>query len=372
MEIKKIVEGMTAPQVAKVIEDNFNEADKKKADKTELSELGSEVNEINSRVRENNSGEFVIADENGNVILKVDKNGVNTTNYNTPFWKTVDNGINEFVIADEKGNVVFRVGYKGVNFPNRDHSSVTAYTNFIKNRYNKSAISWIDDDFLVYENDNSTLRPIYSKVYDFCINNNIRYDFACIPFADATKMALAKKWEEEGFNFLMHPTHDGWYNGYGNIHDIAQARKSLIDCIRFFEENFISKRNILVYPGSSNSYDDIVDVIRRYVESAITASEIGSNNGIDNDKFQLKRMSIYISEGRSKTKIKDNIRKAVENGEWIILYTHLYNHEDTEFVDETTNSLANLMEIVSYANSLCKIRPTEEIWRERKIMYDLI
>ena len=43
MEIKKIVEGMTAPQVAKVIEDNFNEADKKKADKTELSELGQKV-----------------------------------------------------------------------------------------------------------------------------------------------------------------------------------------------------------------------------------------------------------------------------------------------------------------------------------------
>lgn len=48
MEIKKIVEGMTASQVAKVIEDNFNEAEKKKADKTELSELSSEVDKIKS------------------------------------------------------------------------------------------------------------------------------------------------------------------------------------------------------------------------------------------------------------------------------------------------------------------------------------
>ena len=46
MEIKKIVEGMTAPQVAKVIEDNFNEAEKEKADKTELSVLGSKVNNV--------------------------------------------------------------------------------------------------------------------------------------------------------------------------------------------------------------------------------------------------------------------------------------------------------------------------------------
>ena len=46
MEIKKIVEGMTAPQVAKVIEYNFNEADQKKADKTELSELKKKVDNL--------------------------------------------------------------------------------------------------------------------------------------------------------------------------------------------------------------------------------------------------------------------------------------------------------------------------------------
>ena len=47
MNIKEIVEGMTAPQVAQVIKDNFNEVDKDKANKTDLnksiSELGSKV-----------------------------------------------------------------------------------------------------------------------------------------------------------------------------------------------------------------------------------------------------------------------------------------------------------------------------------------
>ena len=48
MEVKKIVEGMTAPQVAQVIDDNFNGLNTEKASKEEtnekLSELGSEVN----------------------------------------------------------------------------------------------------------------------------------------------------------------------------------------------------------------------------------------------------------------------------------------------------------------------------------------
>ena len=68
MEVKKIVEGMTAPQVAQVIKDNFNEVDKDKANKTDvnasiaklaetvetnktetdgkLSELGSKINPL--------------------------------------------------------------------------------------------------------------------------------------------------------------------------------------------------------------------------------------------------------------------------------------------------------------------------------------
>lgn len=50
MEVKKIVEGMTAPQVAQVIDDNFKGLNEEKANKVEtdakLSELGSKVTEI--------------------------------------------------------------------------------------------------------------------------------------------------------------------------------------------------------------------------------------------------------------------------------------------------------------------------------------
>lgn len=64
MNIKEIVEGMTAPQVAQVIKDNFNEVDKDKANKTDvnasiakltetdgkLSELGSKVENISKNI----------------------------------------------------------------------------------------------------------------------------------------------------------------------------------------------------------------------------------------------------------------------------------------------------------------------------------
>ena len=72
----------------------------------------------------------------------------------------------------------------------------------------------------------------------------------------------------------------------------------------------------------------------------------------------------------TKTQLKNLIKQYVDNGDWVILYTHLYNHQNTDIVDETTNSVANLMEIVEYANSLCPLRSTESIWDERKLLYD--
>ena len=301
----------------------------------------------------------------------MDKSGVNATNYNASCCKVEDNGIDEFVIADEQGNVIFKVDEFGANYPNQSKLAVDAYATYIQDRYNVAAISWIDDDFHVLDAANNEVLSIYKKVHDFCIEKNIRYDFACSPFVNDITLSLAKEWEEEGFNFLMHPEHEGWYTDYGNVHDIYKVRKAFVRCMRFFKDNFIAKRNILIYPGSSNSYEDNVDYIRRYVECAITASDVGSNHAVENDRYQLKRMTIYISETRPKSRIKENIRRAVENGDWVILYTHLYNHEATDVVDETTNSFANLKEIVEYANTLCRIRPSEEIWRERKMMYNL-
>lgn len=51
MEVKKIVEGMTAPEVAAVIEANFNEVDRKKSDKTDVEKgLSDLLDEVNGKI----------------------------------------------------------------------------------------------------------------------------------------------------------------------------------------------------------------------------------------------------------------------------------------------------------------------------------
>lgn len=234
-----------------------------------------------------------------------------------------------------------------------------------------AAISWIDDDFKVFDNSGELL-PIYKTVHDWCIEKGIRYDFATITRTGSNYINIIKQWEEEGFNFLMHPTHTGWYDYKDeNVHDIALVRKYFITNMRFFNTNIASaKRRILVWPGSSNSFPENVDFVSQYVECAITATTVGSNPGTVNDRYQLKRLSLLLSSSMTKTQLKNLIKQYVDNGDWVILYTHLYNHKNTDVVDETTNSVANLMEIVEYANSLCPLRSTESVWSERKKLYD--
>lgn len=117
MEIKKIVEGMTAPQVAKVIEDNFNEADKKKADKTELSELGSKVNDI---ITDKEDCLYLI-DNDGNAIMKVDQNGLDAIVSQSLKNKMKIDDVKDdeytdtLYVIDSRGNVMLSIGQDGLN-----------------------------------------------------------------------------------------------------------------------------------------------------------------------------------------------------------------------------------------------------------------
>lgn len=82
MEVKKIVEGMTAPQVAQVIDDNFKGLNEEKANKVEtdakLSELGSNVG-LNGVL--NTSGVVKIAENNPNGTIKYNYNLSANKNY---------------------------------------------------------------------------------------------------------------------------------------------------------------------------------------------------------------------------------------------------------------------------------------------------
>lgn len=237
---------------------------------------------------------------------------------------------------------------------------------------NGADLCWIDDDFRVLDNSNN-LKPIYQAAHDWMIEKNIRCDFAVITTSSAATISTLKAWEEEGFNFLMHPTHDGWYNYKESYkHDITLVRKYFITNMRFFQQNIASaKRRILVYPGSSHAFQENIDFISQYVECAISATTKGSNPGTYNDRYKLKRITIQLSASHTKSQVKNLIKQYIDNGDWVILASHMYNFEVSDVLDETTNSFANLKEIVEYANSLCPLRSTESIWDKRRKLYDI-
>lgn len=113
----------------------------------------------------------------------------------------------------------------------------------------------------------------------------------------------------------------------------------------------------------------INNLVKTWLEFVIMV-ESNYNVGIHN-KYKLERYFIRISASNTKTQIKAIIDEAVEKGAWLILGTHGYDFNDSGTIDETTPSLANLKEIIEYANSKINIKPIGEIYRFRKSMLDL-
>lgn len=337
----------------------------------EFAKVDKEISNLTEALITEDEDTLFVVDKNQNVIATISEEGIKTTAYQTNECRTIDDGADDFIIADKDGNVVFRVG--------RNYGIPDIVSNHIISQYNKPQVSWIDDDFAILNDDNS-IKEQYRLVHDWCIENNVRYDFAFIPPSyestpdESERLRIAKMWEDENFRLLMHPIHDGWYNyPNDNEHNVEKVRKGIVGCQRYFKiNNILSDGKILVYPGSSNQFTDNVDVIKRYVDCAIIASDNESNHLVDNGRFQIKRYAIDFSASKPKTRIKKDISTFINRGDWIILYTHLYNYTAETILDETTNSIANVLDVVGYINSISAIRPTEEVWRDRRFMFDYL
>lgn len=348
------------------IKEDISELQQKDAQTdTKLTELSQDLYTIESSIQTNENDKLYIVDANGNILAEFNRDGLRVVSIATQLHYEIEDGYNGLRIVDANGNIIVSIGGNGVEFAGQDEFVKNALLEYYSKK-NTAAICWVDDDF-VY----SAHRAIYERMREFCISKNIRVDLAVGILYD-TNLEQAKKWEEEGFDFLLHPQHDGWYDdpNVGYEHDITKVKKSFVQAARFHMTNFINKRNILIYPGSSNNYADNVEYIKDYVECAITATYYGSNHSNIENRYQLKRMSISPSADNTKSKIKARIKDAVANGDWIILYTHIYNFQNTDVVDETSNSFANMCEIVEYANSLCPITHTQSIWEDRKKIYN--
>lgn len=335
---------------------------------------GIEVPKVETDRIDSDESTMRICDGDGYVIVKISSDGVESTNflakkvvsdkYATPDangFEVVEDSTPDIIISDPNGYVLERLR-AGMGF----YGCVKSKLITVKNQ---PALSWIDDDFGII--DNNALRTIYSKLHTWCNNNGLFMDFATgIQTGDALNYLM--NWEKEGFRYLLHPDHDGWWTGAGGyVHDITKVRSSLVETIRFFKtQGLCSSAGLLVWPGSSNSVADNLPVVKKYCECAISVLQ-GGNPGIVNSRYQLNRVKIDdISASKTKTYIKNWIRQCLLNNEWVILYTHLYDVSPADTVDDTSNTFGNIMDIVSYANSLSPLRSTEEIWNERKIMYN--
>lgn len=338
---------------------------------TELeSEVGDRIEVYEDAVRLDED-DLYICDKKGNIVARIGANGIVAAGFGTSDMETIKNGKDDFKITDSQGNVILKLS--------ANSSIDDIIRTYLEKRYIKPALSWIDDDFQIFVGDHGeggeVVMPFYQGIHDWMIEKDIRMDFAYIPSSSEARMKLLHEWEEENFRFLLHPDHDGWYAQYGNVHDITKVRKGIVNCIRHFRQNNImTDCKILVWPGSSDQFPDNVNVVKNYIDCGITAMGTSSNEGLKESRLKLQRLALSLSPTKTKTWMKNYIKECLERGDWVILYTHLYNESyvPTDVVDETTNSLANIKEIVEYANSICPMRSTEEIWNERKFIYDYV
>ena len=263
-------------------------------------------------------------------------------------------------------------------FPIRHHIS----KDIIISEVNKPAISWIDDDFTGVSND-GVVTNTYQKVHDFCLEKEIPLDFAYIPSSVSAslwipkgKVSVAQKWQNEGFRFLMHPFHNqGWYNyDATHPHDITKVEASIIDCYESFERYGLHAPKILVWPGNSYIFEDNLELAKRYYDCAITSTYNNTNHLAETGRYFINRLSFQaLSKGiLTKTQFKQRIKEAIDANDWIIFASHIHSIIDTDVPDETSFSTANVFEILEYANSLCRMRHTEDVWNERKTMWDIM
>lgn len=319
--------------------------------------LTKHFNSRNALVSQGNSQNLSLVDSLGNVILSVKNGHIATSKFKSIAVNRLLSDLLERVINIEKDETLL-------------------------SRKMVPAISWIDDDFAT-EAEKIGKLTIYKN---WCNSNNIHGDIALIPdavvdrekrdisrvyFTNARK-ALIETFENEGFEFLVHPPHDGLYNNdtWNTQWSDDYIRKNIAMTIRCFLENHIVP-DILVYPGASGGVTEVIKCAKKFFSCAIQPS--GGANGLPLDRYNIKRVNVdNISAKRTVTQIKQEIANAISNHYWVILCSHVWmcTGDGTEATDETSMSFANLFDIVTYANNLIPIKPVREVWRDRSILWD--
>ena len=181
------------------------------------------------------------------------------------------------------------------------------------------------------------------------------------------------EFEYSGIHMLTHPIHYGIYGDV--IKDAHYIRKNLFLSRKALLDAGFPGCDIFVYGGSSAGVEDVAEAAKAYYDVAIMPGGNKENVNLPTkqDRYKLVRFSLDdISATNTVSQIKQRIDECIATGGWIIFITHVWLHtgDGTEPVDETSNSLSNVFNIIQYAKQKVQIRPTQEVWKEKKILWE--
>ena len=218
--------------------------------------------------------------------------------------------------------------------------------------------SLIDDDFAV---------PAKCEILaNICEELGIRCNYALIPTYDSTyynpslsedKKAKVVELMERGHEFVMHPNHQLFYGADGTTQGTpAECEKNLVQTRRFFDENgILNGSEYLVWPVHRGLLDELLPMSQRQVKLAIHSGAISGvyvNNAGNFARYRMVRESLFNSTAMDKALVKSQIDAFAESGKgWCIFVMHSHWLTNDNIVDNTSNTFANLREILEYALS---------------------
>lgn len=209
----------------------------------------------------------------------------------------------------------------------------------------KPTVCIIDDDFRKGEVE------VAKHIFD---SLGIKATFAIIPtekdgaYAHSSwQKTTMKQWINEGHTFAMHPPHQGWYNSptAGTFKSVGHCEESIKNSITAFKKgNVRNVTDILVYPGSSGSNNEVVKMAGKYVRYGIGAAKNGPKDGMP---VQFTRLFIQPGKGTVED-YKDKIKSRLETDGFVFLGMHSCQFKKSDY--------PMLIEILEYAKSLAEFK----------------
>nr|WP_315173614.1 hypothetical protein [uncultured Flavobacterium sp.] len=223
--------------------------------------------------------------------------------------------------------------------------------------------TWIDDD--------TNLNGM-SNVKTICDAIGIKATFAIIPDYDSTKLATLLTYQQAGFHFTIHPTHQGWYSGpTTTFTSVADCEDKLITGIKLIKKDGFLNSDYLVYPGSSNSNAGIVKMMKKWCPAGISAGFDGYNTSYGLGRYLIKREFIDFTT-KTMADYKLIVDNAYINKAWLIFGTHSNDFTLNSAVVAGSNTTGNLQELMTYAYTKGMSFNTfhEAFETERKFIYN--